>query len=414
MVFDFDLRLFCENLKATKPPYECPAPGCGRVYKTYIGIQFHLFNYDHENPDGKNASTPDKSGQQKQQDALKKSHHRQLHCPSSPGRVNHDESEHEVSSSSLSPHNASTKSHRVVEVNLDGRVHRINIYEPMNVVVHQPQAAASESLDNKPLELVEDSTVSVQTSDERPPGASVTTDTAISPADACCNPTVTNDSSETVSKDCAIDTPAENVAAVESDLQKTETICDADSCNDTKPMDMKEATVSADQVVSGSLPSVEHLHSDICTVTDRSLSTPCVFAVDSAAGPDVKTEVADAESIEPREECGDKNIPCSNASITSTSPALLNGSTVTTSFVQSTESDVLKTCNTKPTVTSNVLQSAPTKLSVLPSAEFKVRSDYVRPPKMVVAAQKSGYYKFTERTAEELDAVVEYDMDEEV
>jgi hypothetical protein len=57
MVYDFDVRDFCQNLKATKPPYECPVKDCGKVYKSYCGIQFHLYNYDHDNPEN-NIPTP--------------------------------------------------------------------------------------------------------------------------------------------------------------------------------------------------------------------------------------------------------------------------------------------------------------------------------------------------------------------
>lgn len=47
LVNSFDVRAFCQNLRATKPPYECPLPNCGRIYKTYSGIQFHLYNFVH-------------------------------------------------------------------------------------------------------------------------------------------------------------------------------------------------------------------------------------------------------------------------------------------------------------------------------------------------------------------------------
>jgi len=42
MVLDFDLASFMEDMKACKPPYRCPFPECGRVYKTYAGISGHL------------------------------------------------------------------------------------------------------------------------------------------------------------------------------------------------------------------------------------------------------------------------------------------------------------------------------------------------------------------------------------
>lgn len=48
---NFDLQLFCENLKATKPPYECPIDGCRKIYRSHAGIQSHLYNHDHDSPE---------------------------------------------------------------------------------------------------------------------------------------------------------------------------------------------------------------------------------------------------------------------------------------------------------------------------------------------------------------------------
>ena len=50
MGLDFDIREFLQNLRATKPPYECPMKDCGKIYKSFAGIQFHLINFNHENP----------------------------------------------------------------------------------------------------------------------------------------------------------------------------------------------------------------------------------------------------------------------------------------------------------------------------------------------------------------------------
>ncbi|XP_043247226.1 bromodomain-containing protein 1-like [Amphibalanus amphitrite] len=50
MPLDFDVETFLHNLKATKPPYECPVESCGKVYKSFSGIQVHLENYDHSIP----------------------------------------------------------------------------------------------------------------------------------------------------------------------------------------------------------------------------------------------------------------------------------------------------------------------------------------------------------------------------
>ena len=50
MGVDFDVKTFCHNLRATKPPYECPVETCRKVYKSYSGIEYHLYHYDHDSP----------------------------------------------------------------------------------------------------------------------------------------------------------------------------------------------------------------------------------------------------------------------------------------------------------------------------------------------------------------------------
>lgn len=51
MGLDFDVLEFCRKLKNSKqPPYECPLPQCGRVYKSLCGLQYHLVNFDHNAP----------------------------------------------------------------------------------------------------------------------------------------------------------------------------------------------------------------------------------------------------------------------------------------------------------------------------------------------------------------------------
>ena len=51
---DFDLNGFIEDMKACKPPYKCPFPNCGKVYKSYPGIHTHLLSHG---PGGSNAGS---------------------------------------------------------------------------------------------------------------------------------------------------------------------------------------------------------------------------------------------------------------------------------------------------------------------------------------------------------------------
>jgi len=51
---DFDINGFIEDMKACKPPYKCPFPDCGKVYKSYSGIHQHLLSHA---PGGSNAGS---------------------------------------------------------------------------------------------------------------------------------------------------------------------------------------------------------------------------------------------------------------------------------------------------------------------------------------------------------------------
>jgi len=415
MVFDFDLRLFCENLKATKPPYECPAPGCGRVYKTYVGIQFHLFNYDHDNPDGKSSSTPGNIGQPKQQDTSRRGHHRQVRSPS---RATHDDSVHELTSSSLSPHNVSTKSQRVVEITLGGQVHHIDVFEPMNVVVRQPQVSVSENGDKKLSETVACKTLSADTVLLEPESGTCVIDNSMPVVDsaATCPPLAADapTSVETESEDCLVEMPVETVA---SENEKTERNCDDEASSDTKACDVNETTATAGSAVIVSVPTSEHLPSDDCTLNDN-ISLSRSAAYDSGdidvATEEMKPENASEEPIQSSAECGDNNFQFSDDRNSKCSSVASGFSFVSATCVElSSECNAVKNSNDISTSTAVVSVSAPSKCS-LPTAEFKILSNYTRPPTISATDQKPEYYKFTERTSEELDSVVEYDMDEEV
>ncbi|CAK8689163.1 unnamed protein product [Clavelina lepadiformis] len=41
----FDVEAFLRTLRATKPPWECPK--CGKIYKSFSGMEYHLQNFDH-------------------------------------------------------------------------------------------------------------------------------------------------------------------------------------------------------------------------------------------------------------------------------------------------------------------------------------------------------------------------------
>lgn len=132
MLVNFDVRSFCQNLRATKPPYECPLPNCGRIYKTYSGIQFHLYNFDHDgNNGGLSPHTPTAVGNKK---GIKRGrwHHRQnRRSPTPPGFATPTAA---VAREGLTY----AEAQKIVEVDMDGCLHRINICEPLDIVMLDP------------------------------------------------------------------------------------------------------------------------------------------------------------------------------------------------------------------------------------------------------------------------------------
>ncbi|GFY44746.1 peregrin [Trichonephila inaurata madagascariensis] len=120
MVLDFDVKTFCQNLRATKPPYECPVKSCGKIYKSFPGIQFHLYNYDHDNPPIQHS--PSSKIRKKKGKWYSRSNRR------SPSPMQMSSSPRE----SL----RYNEPQKVVEVDLNGQVHQLNIAEPIDFVLH--------------------------------------------------------------------------------------------------------------------------------------------------------------------------------------------------------------------------------------------------------------------------------------
>ncbi|XP_059614029.1 bromodomain-containing protein homolog [Phlebotomus argentipes] len=45
---DFDVVEFIKTIRASAPPYKCPVEKCDKSYKSAIGMQYHLLNFDHD------------------------------------------------------------------------------------------------------------------------------------------------------------------------------------------------------------------------------------------------------------------------------------------------------------------------------------------------------------------------------
>lgn len=127
MVMNLSLRSFCENLKATKPPYNCPVENCGKRYMSYAGIRYHLYHFEHE-------QTVDS-----QSSAL--AHTSSLHTPD--GKHVKDQWHSPIHSSLVLPEFlqscgkdalSPTESKQVVEFNINGKLYQISRYEPLDII----------------------------------------------------------------------------------------------------------------------------------------------------------------------------------------------------------------------------------------------------------------------------------------
>lgn len=161
MVLDFDVKTFCQNLRATKPPYECPVKGCGRIYKSFCGIQFHLYNYDHDNPTNNNTNHNNNSTNNNNNNNNNIPNNNANNnnsngsnvpkCGRKKGRWHHRQNRRSPSPPEFMKNAREgltyAEAQRMVEVDLDGRIHRINICEPLDVVMLESSECEVKSFD---------------------------------------------------------------------------------------------------------------------------------------------------------------------------------------------------------------------------------------------------------------------------
>lgn len=514
-VFDFDLHLFCENLKATKPPYECPAPGCGRVYKTYSGIQFHLFNFDHENPDGNTPSATPDVGDASQRSRVShgssRGHHRRLfRSPSLSHGAIHSTSA--ADESALSPDSTSGKQQHLVEISVAGQTYTINIFEPIDVVV---RTAHNVSL-NKTEQADGGASVEAPTLTNGFSSIEGTVTISVASGESCKDDKVVDSyglvlPSDVTSVDTNSDKKCDPDGVCTNSAEQTDETSDcklhiiedvpvlADNkiaaCSAIKHSDSLEVELSTqpttDVVASSGKPE---MYSDSVTPAGN-LVTP---AIDNTVSEEADLPVSDSvkqqagESLVPAAVIGEdsKNL-CGNTNVETISfeqssepgvekefaaPTVLDDNCISADQPIKSADQFIKTADNQkqqqsggeqimqdtqsmpnsvpdeldeairlsaeitdaevkcksgsqdgksdeskvlalPITTSQSKVGAkkppPAKPS-LPLAEFKVLNDFVRPPKIAASGLTTAYYKFTEKKPEELDAIVEYDMDEEV
>ena len=139
MVFEFNVRDFLCNCKASKPPYKCP---CGKTYKSLSGIQSHV-NLSHLiNSSNKkqilNTTTNKKHPMYYDEDS----------------NTNFNYSSTAVSKSAINSSSVGktreiltyAEAQRMIEVEIDGIIHRINISEPMNIINLDPDSNKNDKL----------------------------------------------------------------------------------------------------------------------------------------------------------------------------------------------------------------------------------------------------------------------------
>ncbi|XP_068086582.1 peregrin [Anabrus simplex] len=119
MGLDFDVLEFCRKLRSSKqPPYECPVSECRKVYKSLFGLQYHLVNYDHNNPTPTNP-TPTPGGRKK-------------------GRGSHNArpptSTQDLLATPTREGLTYAEAQKMVEFEVDGRITRVSIYEPLPIM----------------------------------------------------------------------------------------------------------------------------------------------------------------------------------------------------------------------------------------------------------------------------------------
>lgn len=111
MVLDFDINEYCKKLRLEHaPPYKCPVVDCSRSYKSLCGLQYHLQNYDHDNPQ---PQTPLMTPKQKKGRARAA-----VPVPLSPTReaLTYDEAQ------------------KMVQFEIDGRIVRVNVADEIPVM----------------------------------------------------------------------------------------------------------------------------------------------------------------------------------------------------------------------------------------------------------------------------------------
>lgn len=133
---DFDVSEFCKNLRNSKqPPYTCPVADCLKHYRTICGLQYHLNNYNHNNPTPVN--TPVKGSKKKGRAGQK-----------TPGKTQ------ELLQPVVREALTYAEAQKVVEFEVEARVIRVGIADPVPVMSkedYEEKYGMSDAKEGKPI-----------------------------------------------------------------------------------------------------------------------------------------------------------------------------------------------------------------------------------------------------------------------
>lgn len=135
MGLDFDVLEFCKKLRQNRPPpYQCPLEKCDKVYKSLCGLQYHLVNYDHDNP---TPATPSVVNRKKGW---------RTRAPVPTGDI----------ALQSPPKEALTfaEAQKVVQFEIDGKISRISIDQPLPIMSLEDWEKKNAELE-KPVNFVE-------------------------------------------------------------------------------------------------------------------------------------------------------------------------------------------------------------------------------------------------------------------
>ncbi|XP_042204766.1 bromodomain-containing protein 1-like isoform X2 [Homarus americanus] len=123
----YDMDQFLDHCRMTKPPYECPHASCGRIYRSFAGMQHHMTTYDHENPPP-NVVTP-KSARKKN-----------MKRPPSPLASQEPEP----------PSIPYSHDMKTVEFEVDGKLSRLSVYDPIEILSKEDYEASMPPIVEEP------------------------------------------------------------------------------------------------------------------------------------------------------------------------------------------------------------------------------------------------------------------------